>query len=164
MGAPASNCFRSAALRRSTSSQPTPREALRAFLDEVRKDGWIVKATDKLSGERVAYFLPRKGRFYYDPQRMTILDMQHEAKHLELFRHRGNRRCGPGGQQVFSDEIEAYRFELELGKQHGFSDDYMKYLKRQITYYENLLSPIPNPEMRPPVMPDPYFKRLGPVP
>jgi hypothetical protein len=138
-------------------------QALQAFLDEVRQNGWIVKSTDKLPSERVAYFLPRKRRFYYNPERMTILDMQHEAKHLELFRQRGNWRCGPGGAQVFSDEIEAYKFEYEFGKRNGFSDEYMQYLERQIKYYENLLAPTPAPEMRPPIMPDPYFKRLGPV-
>ena len=66
-------------------AKDSPR-ALQAFLDEVRKDGWIVKATDKLPSESVAYYLPRKGRLYYDPERMTVLDMQHEAKHLELER------------------------------------------------------------------------------
>src|SRR5262245_237192 len=94
---------------------------------------------------------------------MTMLDLQHEAVHLELFRQRGNWRCGPRGVQIYGDEIAAYQFEYELGKQHGFSDEYMQYLEQQIKRYENLLSGIPAPEMRPPIMPDPYFKRLGPV-
>src|SRR6185437_10157315 len=82
---------------------------LQAFLDKVREQGWIVKATDKLPSRVIAYFLPRKGRFYYHPGRMSILDMWHEAKHLALFERRGNCKMGAG--QRARDEIEAYQFE-----------------------------------------------------
>jgi len=49
-------------------------EELQQFLRDVEANGWIVKATTKLPDDHIAWFLPRKGRFYYDPERMTILD------------------------------------------------------------------------------------------
>ena len=48
--------------------------------------------TRQLPADVSAQFFPRKKRFYYDPERMTFLDMLHEAKHLELFERRGNWR------------------------------------------------------------------------
>jgi len=130
---------------------------LEAFLDKVRENGWIVKPTDKLPANTPAQFFPQKGRFYYDPERMTVLDMQHEAKHLELFQQRGNWKTGGG--QVFRDEIEAYSFEYELGKQKGFSKDYMEYLEKKIEYYKGLASPDGPGGQRPSTMPDAFFKK-----
>jgi hypothetical protein len=128
---------------------------LQAFLDKVRARGWIVKATDILPADVIAYFLPRKGRFYYDPGRMSILDMWHEAKHLEPFERRGNRK--PGSGQAHRDEIEVYRYKHELGKQHGFSAEYMREVESRIAYYERRLS---GPEApRPSRMPDPFMKQ-----
>jgi hypothetical protein len=128
---------------------------LQAILDKVRASGWIVKATDKLPAGIIAYFLPRNGRFYSHPGRMSILDMWHEAKHLELFERRGN--CKPGSGQAYRDEIEVYRYEYELGKQRGFSAEYMSQVESRIAYYERRLS---GPEAsRPSWMPDPFMKR-----
>ncbi len=63
---------------------------LQRFIESVQENGWIVKLTDKLSQDTVAQFFPRKRRFYFDPDRMTILDMIHEQRHLEQFKRRGN--------------------------------------------------------------------------
>ena len=131
-----------------------------AFLDKVRENGWIIKATDKLGRTTPALYFPRKGRFYYDPQRMTVLDMQHEAIHLELFQQRGNWKWVDG--QLYRDEIEAYKFEYELGRQQGFSEEYMEYLQRQIDTYKYLLSPDGPGGLRPSTMPDPFMKRIDP--
>jgi hypothetical protein len=127
-----------------------------AFLERVEKNGWIVKETDKINNSP-ALFFPRKARFYYDPERMTILDMQHEAKHLELFEQRGSWKHGGG--LGWRDEIEAYTMEYELGKQHEFSKEYTQYLDTQIGYYKALVSP-DGPGLRPSTMPDPFFKRM----
>lgn len=110
---------------------------LQEFLDRVREQGWIVKATDKLPSRVIAYSLPRKGRFYYHPGRVSILDMWHEAKHLDLFEQRGN--CKRGAGQRARDEIEACQFEYELGNQHGFSGAYMGSLERRIAEYREEL-------------------------
>jgi hypothetical protein len=112
---------------------------LQAFLNEVRENGWIVKATDKIPAGTPAQFFPRKGRFYYNPNRMTMLDMLHEQKHLELFKQRGNWKIG--GSQIWRDELEAYTFEYEIGKQHGFAKEYMEYLENRIKYYKGKLTP-----------------------
>ena len=131
---------------------------LEEFLTKVRERGWIVKATDKLAIDVVAQFFPRKGRFYYHPERMSILDMWHEAKHFELFERRGNWKTGSG--QLEHDEIEIYQFEHELGKRHGFSRHYMDYLERQIADYRSRLEEPREP--RPSRMPDPFMKRFEP--
>lgn len=110
---------------------------LQAFLAKVRASGWIGKETDKLSSGTIAYFLPRKGRFYYHPGRLSILDLWHEAKHLELFERRGD--CKPGSGQADRDEIEVYWYEYELGKQHGFSAEYMRRVESRIAYHERRL-------------------------
>jgi hypothetical protein len=128
---------------------------LEEFLAKVRARGWIVKATDKLPADLIAYFLPRKGRFYYHPGRMSILDMWHEAKHLELFERRGNRK--PGSGQADRDEIEVYQYEYELGKQHGFSARYMTEVERRIAYHQSRLRGPEDP--RPSRMPDPFMKQ-----
>ena len=84
--------------------------------------------------------------------------MWHEAKHLEIFERRGN--CKNGGGPRERDEIEAYQFEYELGKQHGFSEAYMAYLERRMADHreqrEGREAPRPSP------MPDPFMKRSEP--
>jgi hypothetical protein len=131
---------------------------LQKFLDGVRAHGWIVKATDKLPTGVIAYFLPRKGRFYYHPGRMSILDMWHEAKHLELFERRGNRKTAAG--QRARDEMEVYQFEYELGEQHGFSKAYMVYLDRRIADHREQLEGPEAPRLS--RMPDPFMKQSEP--
>jgi hypothetical protein len=91
----------------------TPEE-LEKFLQEVEANKWIVKKTKLLDKRTPAYFFPRKNRFYFDPSRMTYLDMLHERKHLELFGLRGNSKLGKSNVFLFQDEIAAYSFELEL--------------------------------------------------
>jgi hypothetical protein len=130
---------------------------LEAFLDKVRQNGWIVKATDKLDPTRVAQFFPRKRRFYYAPERMTIIDMLHEEKHLDLFHERENWKTRAG--QGWLDELVAYSYESRLGKQYGFSREYMDYLERRIEFYTEQLTRNPP---RPSTMPDPFMKRLEP--
>jgi hypothetical protein len=81
--------------------------------------------------------------------------MWHEAKHLELFERRGN--CKPGSGQADRDEIEVYLYEYELGKQHGFSAEYMRRVESRIAYHERRLRGPGAP--RPSRMPDPFMKR-----
>lgn len=133
-------------------------EEFQSFLDRVRAHGWIVKATDKLRHDIAAEFFPRKRRFYYHPERTTIMVMLHEAKHLELFERRGNFR--PGSGQLARDELEVYRYEFELGRQHGFSARYMSHLEGWIARFEKMLSG-PEPP-RSSWMPDPFMKRFQP--
>ena len=108
------------------------------FLNVLEENGWIVKATSQLPKLTIAEFFPRKGRFYFDPERMTVLDMLHEQHHLERFKQRGNWKTGQG--QVWRDELAAYTFEQDLGKREGFSVEYMAFLDRQIEYYEARVS------------------------
>jgi hypothetical protein len=132
-------------------------EELEVFLVAVRANGWIVKATDQLENE-IAYFFPRKGRFYYDPSRMTRLDMMHENVHLKQFKRFG--RWQSDAPARYAGEIEAYALEVELGRQHNFAPRYMEYLERQLTHYQGLLSPDSiSGGLRPFVMPDPFFKK-----
>jgi hypothetical protein len=117
----------------------SPNELLQ-FLRDVEANGWIVKPTTKLPDDSIAWFLPRKGRFYYDPERMTVLDMLHEQKHLDLFIERGNWKLGKKGTLVFQDEIAAYSHELELLRKAGGADPkYIMYLKGQIEYNRSML-------------------------
>lgn len=115
-------------------------EEFQRFIEAIEENGWIVKATSKLPAETVAEFFPRKGRFYYDSDRMTVLDMLHEQKHLEQFKQRGNWKTRHG--QVWRDELEAYTFEQELGMREGFSATYMEYLARRIEYYQTRLAEV----------------------
>ena len=97
-------------------------DELAAFLGGVVAGGWIVKSTTKLDGSSPAYFFPRKGRFYFDPERMTYLDLLHERKHLELLLARGNRKLGKGCVFLFADEISAYSYELQILTDAGGAD------------------------------------------
>jgi hypothetical protein len=127
---------------------------LNAFIEAVKQFGWIVKATSKLPAYTIAQFFPRKRRFYFDPQRMSILDMMHEQQHLEAFKRRGNWKTLDG--QVWRDELEAYSFEFELGRREGFSTAYMDFLHRQIEYYRSRLSE-DDLNKRSSSMPDPFL-------
>ena len=101
---------------------------------------------------------PASRKALYHPGRMSILDLWHEAEHLELFERRGNRKTGAG--QGERDEIEAYQFEYDLGGQHGFSEAYIRYPERQLAFYRIRLEG-PEPP-RPSRMPDSFMKRSGP--
>ena len=101
-------------------------EELQAFLQLAEENGWITKGTDRLAADSPAYFFPRKGRFYYDPERMTYLDLLHERKHLEIFIARGHWKVGKGKALLFQDEIAAYSHELEiLRREGGAREDYL---------------------------------------
>lgn len=114
----------------------------------------------KLDGSSPAYFFPRKGRFYFDPERMTYLDLHHERKHLDLLVARGNWKLGQGGALLFADEIVAYTHELELLQLAGGADpDYLEYLRRQIGYYGSMARGEGASPLRPARMDDPFFKR-----
>ena len=111
-------------------------DELGRFLEELKANGWIVKSSNLLGPATPAYFFPRKGRFYYDPERMTYLDLLHERHHLESFVRRGNWRLGKHGIQACEDEIAAYSLELRLLREAGGADiKYLEYLERQIEYY-----------------------------
>lgn len=114
-------------------------EQLRQFLRNVEAGGWIVKESKLLDPSSPAYFFPRKGRFYYNPTRMTYLDMLHEGSHLESFAKRGNWKLGKSFTLAAQDEVAAYSFELQLLREIGGArPDYLEYLERQIEYYRRL--------------------------
>ncbi len=117
-------------------------EEFESFIKAVKENGWIVKPTSKLPTGTVAEFFPRKRRFYYDPARMTVLDMLHEQKHLQQFKQRGNWKTRDG--QVWRDELEAYTYEKELGEREGFSAQYMEFLAQRIEYYRTRLADYEN--------------------
>jgi hypothetical protein len=137
-------------------------EELQAFLQLAEENGWITKATDRLTADSPAFFFPRKARFYYDPERMTYLDLLHERKHLEIFIARGHWKVGKAKVLLFQDEIAAYSHELEiLRREGGARADYVEYLEGQVARYRFLVGEGPDP-VRPSTMPDPFFKRPGP--
>ena len=84
------------------------------FIQKLGDQGWIVKATTRLPPQTPAYFFPRKRRFYYNPEKMTVVDMLHENVHLDQFASQGSWKIG-GGLGA-SMEAKAYQFEYELGK------------------------------------------------
>ena len=106
------------------------------FLRQVEEAGWIVKPTTKLPPDTPAYFFPQKGRFYYNPETMRVIDMIHERVHLEQFIRQGNWKIGQG--RIFAYEIEAYSHEYRLGVREGFSQCYIDYLHVQIEWYKML--------------------------
>ena len=108
------------------------------FISAVKTNGGIVKPTMKLPRDMMAYFFPRKRRFYYDPERMTVLDRMHEQQHLAICIRRGNWKTRDG--QVWRDERAAYSFEHALGMREGFSTEYMDFLARRIEYYQSRIS------------------------
>jgi hypothetical protein len=121
-------------------------EELNRFLDDLRANGWIVKPSGHLGRQWPAYFFPRKGRFYYDPERMTYLDMLHERCHLASFVQRGNWKLGRYNSLACADEVAAYSAERQLLEETGGADPkYLEYLDRQIEYYLTLPEALKNP-------------------
>jgi hypothetical protein len=133
-------------------------DELHAFVRDLKANGWIVKPTTKIDGSTPAYFFPRKGRFYYDPERMTYLDMLHERNHLETLIERGNWKLGKGNALLFQDEITAYSHELDLLRQAGGADPkYIQYLEGRVEFYRGMQRGEGPSRLRPSIMPDPFF-------
>ena len=115
-----------------------------------------MKETKLLGPDSPAYFFPRKGRFYYDPDRMTYLDLLHEGSHLESFAGRGNWKLGKYNTLAAQDEVAAYSRELQLLREAGGANPkYLEYLERQIEYYAiGLIAKFSEPDFN-------IFEKLG---
>jgi len=74
----------------------------------------------------------------YDSKSSTYLDMLHESRHVAQVQ-RAEKSGALGAKDIFGSqrmirraERGAYEYESRLGKKHGFSDEYMGYLRKQI--------------------------------
>jgi hypothetical protein len=68
-------------------------------------------------------------RFIYNPDKMTVLDMMHETKHIQQFRRTGGPKPWWGNPVT---EAEAYNFErFLLNGVEGVNPDYIEFLNSQ---------------------------------
>jgi len=91
----------------------------------VEEQGFNVRGSTLFTDAR-AQFQRSSNRFIYNPERMTVLDMMHEIKHIQQFQRTGGPKPWWGNPVT---EIEAYNFErFLLRNQVGVNPEYLNYL------------------------------------
>ena len=99
-----------------------------------------INITETSLAEGTRAFYESATELVIDPQQFRALDIAHEQVHFEQIQRA--KAAGleidfsaPNKRQLGITEYGAYRREIELGRQHGFSKEYMEYLHQRLNDY-----------------------------